>query len=90
MGAVDQFIIPQSLFDKHKAYILIDILFFEKNENKSKGIIKKFYHYPNGKNRVSINWITKKIKRLFSFKGKNFYPACKICHGFILVNQNVI
>ena len=41
MDEVDQFIIPQSLFDEHKPYILIDILFCEKNENQSKALSKK-------------------------------------------------
>ena len=79
--AEDPFIISPSLFDEHKRFILTDIPVCEKNENKSKNITKKFHHYPSGKYRVSINWITKKVKRLFPFKDKNFYPGCKIYHG---------
>ena len=56
------------LFDETK---LIDIPFCEENENKYKEFITKFNHSLNGKFRVLVNWITKKVKRLFRLKDKN-------------------
>ena len=77
----ESFIIPPNLFDEDKPFLLIDIPFCEKNESKSKDFIKKFHHFTNGKYRISIKWITKKVKSLFPLKDKNIYPACKIYHG---------
>ena len=75
MNAENSFIILPRLFDKDKPFILIDISFCEKNENKSKDLIKKFHHFANGKffNNISysINWITKTIIFSFPLKDKN-------------------
>ena len=86
----ESFIIPPNLFDEDKLFLLIDIPFCEKNENKSKDFIKKFHHFTNGKYRISIKWITKKVKSLFPLKDKNIYPACKIYHGLCSCQENYI
>ena len=49
-------ITPPTLLDKDKPFILIDIPFCKKNENEYKDFIKI---------RVTINWITKKLKSSF-------------------------
>ena len=49
-------ITPPTLLDKDKPFILIDIPFCKKNENDYKDFIKI---------RVTINWITKKLKSSF-------------------------
>ena len=41
MDAGNSFIILPRLFDKDKPFILIEVSFCEKNENKSKDFIKK-------------------------------------------------
>ena len=71
------------LLDEDKPFILIDIPSCEKNKNTSRDFIKKDHHFSNGKHRVSINWITKKVRSLFPFKDNNIYPNSKI-----KVNQN--
>lgn len=43
MGGKNLFVILPSLFDKDKPFILIDVPFCEKNENKSKDSNKNFY-----------------------------------------------
>lgn len=89
MDAEDSFIIPPSLFDE-KPFIVIDILFCEEKENKYKDFITKFNHPTNGKCCISVNWITKKVKRLFQLKDKNIYPECKIYHGLCSPKENYI
>ena len=84
--------IPPNLFDKDKPFISID----KKHNNKSKCFIEKCHHFPNGKCRISIKRITKKVKSLFQLQEKSIYPGCKIFHGCALVkktklmNQNVL
>ena len=48
-------------YDEDKPFILINIPFCDKNENKSKDFVKKFNHFTNGKYCISISWITKKV-----------------------------
>lgn len=66
------FYYPISLFNQDKPFTLIDIKYFEKNENISKGFIKTFYHFTNGRHRISINWIIKEVKSLFPLKKRRF------------------
>ena len=86
----DSFIIPSSLLDQDKPSICADIPFCEKNENKSTNFIKKFHPFTNGKYRISINWITKKVKGLFPLKDKNIYPVGKIYDGLCSCKENYI
>lgn len=89
------FYYPISLFNQDKPFTLIDIKYFEKNENISKGFIKTFYHFTNGKHRISINWIIKEVKSLFPLKKRRFIQPAKcvmyqvLVMRTILVNQNV-
>ena len=86
----ESFLISPNLFDEDKPFPLIDIPFCEKNESKSKDFIKKFHHFTNGKYRISIKWITKKVKSLFPLKDKNIYPACKIYQGLCSCKENYV
>ena len=56
------------------------ILSYWKPDFQSKTLVKNFYHFTNGKYRISINQVTKKVKRFFLLKYKNIYPACNNCH----------
>jgi len=86
----DSFIIPPYLFEEEKPFILIEIPFCEKNENKSKDFIRKFHDFTNGKYRLSIKWITKKVQSFFPLKDKNIYPSCKIYEGICCCKENYI
>lgn len=59
-------------------------------KNKFKDFIKKFHPFTNGKYYISINWITKRVKKLFPLKDKNTYPTCKIYHGLCFCKENYI
>ena len=76
MDGKNSFVILPSLFDKDKPFILIDVPFCEKNENKSKDSKKNFYQLKI----FAFQCITKKVKRLFPLKDKKVYPTCKIYH----------
>ena len=71
-------IISARFFDQDKPFILIEIPFFEKNWNKLKNFINKFFHFTNRKYCISINQVTKKVKSLFSLKRNNINQDCKI------------
>ena len=78
MDAEDSFIIPPSLFDKDKSFILIDIPFCETKENKSKSFIKKIHHFKNIKYYISI------------IKDQNSYRGCRFYHGLCSCTVNYI
>ena len=84
----DSYIIPPNLFEEEKPFILIEIPFCERNENKSKDFLRKFHDFTNSKYRISIKWITKKVKGFFPLKDKNMYPSCKIYEGICICNEN--
>ena len=88
MDVEDSFTIPPpSIFDENIPFIFIENPFCEKNENKSNNFINKFHHFTNGKYRISINWITKKVNSLFQLKKFFFQPATFMIHnGIILAN----
>ena len=39
---------------------------------------------------MTIKWITKKVKSLFSLKDKNSYPACQIYKGTCVCDETYI
>lgn len=86
MDGKNLFVILPSLFDKDKPFILIDVPFCEKNEDKSKDSNKNFYQLKS----FAFQCITKKVKRLFPLKDKNVYPTCKIYHRLCSCKQNYI
>ena len=45
------------------------------NELVAKRFLSKFYQFTNQKFQLTIKWISKKVKSLFSLKDKNPYPA---------------
>ena len=60
---------------------MVEILYFEENENASKHFIKEFKTFTNHRYRISIKWITRKVKSLFKVKSKNLHPSCVIYRG---------
>ena len=57
----------------------------KKNENKSKGFIKKFHHLKNAVYSISIN----EVKSLFPLKDKNIHPALRSIMDYALVRRTV-
>ena len=49
IDAEGSIVIPPGLFNEDRSFILIDILFCDNNENKSKDSIAKFQYSANGK-----------------------------------------
>ena len=86
----DSYIIPPNLFEEQKPFILIEIPFCERNENKSKDFIRKFHEFTDSKFKISIKWITKKVKSFFPLKDKNMYPSCKVYQGVCTCTENYI
>ena len=48
----ENFIIPTSLFEIAKAFIFVEIPYYELNEIKSKHFLKKFHKFTNNVNNV--------------------------------------
>ena len=88
--AEDSFIIPPNFFEDEKPFILIEIPFCDLNERKSKDFVRKFHKFTDGKYRVSIKWITKKVKNFFPLKDKVIHPSCKIYRGVCSCNKDYI
>lgn len=55
----DSYNIPLNLFEEQKPFILIEILFWERNDKKSKKCFQKFYEFTNNKLKISIKSIIK-------------------------------
>lgn len=87
IGAEDPFILPQSLFDEDKTFILMNVQYCEKTKINL-GIIKKLHHFPNEKYLILIKLITKKVKSMFPLNDKNIHPVCKIYHGLCFCKEN--
>ena len=85
------YIIPPNLFEKQKPFILIEILFCDRNENKSTDFTqKKIYEFTNNKFKISIKSITKKLVRLYKSKNKNMYPSWEFIKGIAYVETNIL
>ena len=74
----DEYIIPPNLFQIAKESILVEFPYYPQNELVAKRFLSKFHQFTNQKFQVTIKWITKKVKSLFSLKYNNLYPACLI------------
>ena len=57
------YIVPPNLFVEQKFLILTEILFCDRNENKSKELIRKFHEFTNNKFKISIKWIRTKVTK---------------------------
>ena len=86
----DSVLIPPNFFEEQKPFILIEIPFCERNEKLSRSFIKKFHFYTAFTYRLSIKWLTKKIKNLFPLKDKNTHQACKIYEGVCSCGHNYV
>ena len=74
----DEFIIPPYLSETPKKKIMFKLSICPEKCNSS---CKKFHEFTNNAFGTSIEWITKKIKNLFSLKDKNQHPSCQINQG---------
>ena len=91
MEVQDSFIIPPSLFNEYKPFTLIIIPFYRKKTTTDLKIWSKNYTIAQiEKNRISINWIAKKIKPLFPLKVENINLIDKICHGLWSCKENYV
>ena len=86
----ESFLIPPSLFEEKKPFLLLELPFCELNEKVSKTFLKKFHSFTNNKYDMAIKWITRKVKNLFPLKGKNKHPACKIYKGVCSCGEEYI
>ena len=68
-------------FKLDKESILVEFLYFPQSELVAKLFLSKFHQFINQKFYVTIEWITRKVKNLFSSKDKNPYPVCEIFKG---------
>ena len=75
------FIIPPSLFEITKPFVIVEIHYRELNEFKSKHFLKKFHKFTNNSFRMVITWKTRNIRSLFPLKDKNDYKSCVIYKG---------
>ena len=62
----------------------------KKANNKKVKTIYQLSFFKLGKNQVTIKWITKKVKSLFSLKDKNSCPACQIYKGTFVCDETYI
>ena len=60
---------------------MVEIPYYEENENASKHVIKKIEIFPNQRYRTAIKWITRKVKLLFKVKSQNPHFSCVIYRG---------
>ena len=86
----DSLLIPANFYEEAKQFLLIEIPFCERNEKLSKSFINKFHKYTDSSYRLSIKWLTKKVKTLFPLKDKNEHLACKIYEGVCICGQNYV
>ena len=47
-------IIRLSLFEEQKPFIFVEIVFYDRNENKSKDFVLKFHEFTNNKFKVPL------------------------------------
>ena len=60
------------------------------NKLTAKRFLSKFHQFTNQKFQVTIKWISKKVKSLFSLKDKNPYTACQIYKGTCVCDETYI
>ena len=51
--------------------------------------MSKFHQFINQKFQVTIKWIPKEVKSLFSLKDKNTYPACQFIKKHLFVMRHI-
>ena len=64
-----------------KLFHLLYLSYCEKNETRSKNLIKNFHEFTNVNFRIAISWKARTLSSLFALKDKNLYPSCKIYYG---------
>ena len=77
----EELIIPSYLLEVQQTFLLLKLPYCEKNEAKSKDVIRKIHKFTNNQFRLAISWNSRKLSFLFRLKDKNLYPECKIYYG---------
>ena len=78
----DEHIIPPNFYEIVNESILVKFPYCPQNGLVAKRFLSRFHQFTNQKFQVTIKWIIKKVKSLFSLKDKNTYPACQIYKGW--------
>ena len=73
------------MFEVTKAFIFVEIRYYELNEIKSRHFLKKFHKFTNNSFRMVITWKTRNIPSLFALKDVNDYKSCVTYKGIVLV-----
>jgi len=68
----DSFLISPGFIDeeKEKSFLLVEIPYYERNEQLTKSFLKRFTVFTKSSYRLSIKWLTKKIKTLLPLKDR--------------------
>ena len=61
----------------HEPFILV-IPYCEEYRNASKILLRNLGHFKNCRYKITIKWLTRKVKSLFKVKTKNPHPYCVI------------
>ena len=74
-------LIPPFFFEKPPPFVMIELPYCSQNERLSKYFIRKIKMFLQEDCTIVIKWVARKTRTLFSLKGKNPHPACKIYQG---------
>ena len=77
----DDYIITPKFFEIPKSFLLIELLFCETNEIRSKHFLKTFHRFTKDRFEVAIKWKIRQVKTLFPLKDKSIHPSCVIYKG---------
>ena len=70
--------------------VVRDTVLCEQSEIASKQFIKKLHQFKSEKCNSALNWLTKKVKSLFTLKGCNLHTPCKIYNGTVISGDTYI
>ena len=85
----DEYIIPPNFFEIAKESILVEFPYCPQNKLVAKRFLPMFHQFTN-QFKVTVKWITKRVKSLFLLKGKTPFPACQINRGTCVCNETYI
>ena len=86
----ESFIILPNMFAVKKLILLLEMLYCGQNKIASKRYIKKFRQFTGDKYDIAVEWLTKKVKSLFTLKDRNLDPSCKIYKGVCSCGETYI
>ena len=83
-------IVPKGLFEQPKVFIIFEIPYCSENELVAKRFLHKFHEFTKNIYDVSIEWVTRKIKSLFSLKDKNRTPLVLFTRELATVGKTTL